>query len=434
MKVLLVSPYPPSRDGLASYAAEMVRRLKDSNDLGILTSVAPSSVASPAEGVYRILAANPLSVLRCVRLMRDFRPQIIHFQYSIAALGLGVGPAMLSVGVARLRYGTRLVFTLHEVRRELMRLGFVGRLLYSAIVRVSDTLIVHTSEARTLLIEQCGAAPRIIRVVPHGVAPPQSAISAGSVDASRAFGGGEDARSVVLYLGYLHPDKGVHHLLAALDILRKRDPAFDRRVRVIIAGVVRPRAGVFRWFERADHRYEQKLRGLVDSGGCGGVVAFTGFVPDEDLIPLIRAARTIVLPYTNVSQSGVGNLALAAGTPVIASDLPGLREPLQDGALYFPTGDVGALADALDRILTDDELHHELQRRARSLRNAQSTTEVAEEVARIYEETVTLERDGSPLFWYRGRPGRPSSSMHVDGLDPPTRVGQAQDAAGRVAE
>jgi glycosyltransferase involved in cell wall biosynthesis len=62
--------------------------------------------------------------------------------------------------------------------------------------------------------------------------------------------------------------------------------------------------------------------------------------------------------------------ALARGIPVLASSVP---DALGDGGLLVPPGDVDALADALRRWLTDDELRRDLRSAARRRRDELST-------------------------------------------------------------
>ena len=85
-------------------------------------------------------------------------------------------------------------------------------------------------------------------------------------------------------------------------------------------------------------------------------VVLCGRVSDDELAALYAGARATVLP-SRLEGFGFTPLeSLAAGTPVVVSDLPSLRETLGDAALMVPPGDPVALADALLRIDGDEEL------------------------------------------------------------------------------
>jgi glycosyltransferase involved in cell wall biosynthesis len=92
----------------------------------------------------------------------------------------------------------------------------------------------------------------------------------------------------------------------------------------------------------------------------------------------------MVMPYTNVTQSGVLNLAVAVGVPAIVSDLPGLREDADGSALLVPPADPAGLAAALRTILTDDTLHAELHERQIARRERTSFANVAATLDELY--------------------------------------------------
>ena len=83
------------------------------------------------------------------------------------------------------------------------------------------------------------------------------------------------------------------------------------------------------------------------------------------------------MPYRHVAQSGVATWALAAGLPVVASDLPGLREGLGEAAVYVAPDDPLALADGICSVLDDDERRAAMARSAHTLAEAQSFEIVA---------------------------------------------------------
>ena len=90
--------------------------------------------------------------------------------------------------------------------------------------------------------------------------------------------------------------------------------------------------------------------------GVSNQIIFTGFVSVSDLVALYRDATALVY----LSMSGPENLppleAFALNCPVIASDIPGAKEQLEDCALFVPPYDVGAISDGMYKILTDDKL------------------------------------------------------------------------------
>jgi glycosyltransferase involved in cell wall biosynthesis len=98
-----------------------------------------------------------------------------------------------------------------------------------------------------------------------------------------------------------------------------------------------------------------------------------GYLPQGDLVQVVAGATALVVPSWYEGFGLPALEALACGTPVVASDLPALREVLGDQADLVPPGDPAALADALARTL--DDPGDERRRAARRTRAAGFTWE-----------------------------------------------------------
>lgn len=140
----------------------------------------------------------------------------------------------------------------------------------------------------------------------------------------------------VLYVGRLHPVKGV-------DVLLRSWQRVVRRVDGLELWVV------------GDGPEEGNLRALADSLGIAGNVRFIGAVTDrERLRSLYRGARVVVVPSRS---EGLGNVLLeagACGALRIASAIGGIPEIIEDGLTGFlaPKEDVCALAERIEQVLS----------------------------------------------------------------------------------
>ncbi|MGQ0539056.1 MAG: glycosyltransferase family 4 protein [Gemmatimonadaceae bacterium] len=148
------------------------------------------------------------------------------------------------------------------------------------------------------------------------------------------------------YLGRLKKYKGVDLILRAFRSVTASD------ARLLIAGA-------------GDYRSE--LERLAASLDLRDRVTFLGRISEEDKLHLLR--RSWALAFTSPKEGwGITNLeAAACGTPVVASDSPGLRESVRDGESGFLVthGDVAALAAALNRLAASSVLVESLGARAR---------------------------------------------------------------------
>ena len=77
------------------------------------------------------------------------------------------------------------------------------------------------------------------------------------------------------------------------------------------------------------------------------------YISEAEVDGVLAGASLVALPYTQASQSGVGLLAIAAGVPVVVSDLGALPELAYDGSFVSAAGDPRALAEAILRHLDD---------------------------------------------------------------------------------
>lgn len=398
----MVGPYPPQPDGIGIHTRNLAEALAPAAHVEVLTRCGPG-IGADGHRVMRVLSANPLCLFAATRALRRSAPDVLHYQFNIPALGLAWIWAILAGFLVRRSSGARLFITLHEVRRDTVLLGPVGPYMYRGLARVADVLVVYTSEARTLLVERCRIPGDEVAVMPHGA--PDSIREPSKAERERLLASLGLSGPPILLFGYLHPHKGVEHLIAAIADLRRRDdaPLGDRQV--LVAGTVRARRGLFRYFESKDRAYERMLHDAVEKGGLSDVVRFAGHVEQEDRDVLLKSAWCAVVPYVDATQSGVLNLLVAAGVPVVASRLPGLEETLGDAGLFVAPGSAPELADAIRRLARDPELHAALSARMRAVHESITFARVAELlIARYHEALGVAPRHVRPLR--RGRPPR----------------------------
>jgi D-inositol-3-phosphate glycosyltransferase len=114
---------------------------------------------------------------------------------------------------------------------------------------------------------------------------------------------------------------------------------------VLVAGKMKPN-------EEAEHRH------FVETHGLGERVRFDiGHVSDAALPSYYRAADVVALPYLRIYESAVALMAMSLERPVIASDLPPLREVVGEDSrgMLFPVGDAAALANQIGALLQSPE-------------------------------------------------------------------------------
>ena len=181
----------------------------------------------------------------------------------------------------------------------------------------------------------------------------------------------------ILYLGRLKKYKSIDHILQAA----VRLPAAVGNWRVVIVGA-------------GDDR--PRLESLARKLHIEHKVEFTGFVDPATKVDYLRRARVAVCPSLKEGWGLTNIEANACGTPVVAADVPGLRDSVRDGTtgLLYPYGNIDALAERLAAVLGDQALWNRLS--AGGLAWAQSFhwDEAARRTEALIEQVITESRRG----------------------------------------
>lgn len=147
--------------------------------------------------------------------------------------------------------------------------------------------------------------------------------------------------------------------------------------------------------------YAADLVRQVSECGVQDSVRFRGHLDHRDLMGLLMNARACVAPSRFENLSRVPGEALAAGTPVIASDIPSFREACGDAALFFPVGDHRQLVRCMTAVMEDDDLRRRLVAQCRRHLARQPPGQASERILQLIEGLVEAR---SPRIWHRGAP------------------------------
>ena len=114
-----------------------------------------------------------------------------------------------------------------------------------------------------------------------------------------------------------------------------------------------------------------------------------GRVPQEQLLDELARADILVAPSLKGESFGlVLAEAMAAGVPVVASDIPGYRDVVGDAGVLVPPGDPAALARAISGLLADDDRRLELGAAGRRTASAYAWPQVAKHIQAVYAEVT----------------------------------------------
>lgn len=300
--------------------------------------------------------SNPRSAAVSHRLSRKMRADGIDLAHLL------VGPDELWLAVlAWLLCNVPLVTTMivpnpHKGENipQFMMVG-IQQLLASA----SDMIIVNGENLVELVQTRYSVSPERVLYVP---------LSARSMATPWADETLNEEPCTVLFFGRATPHKGLEYLVRAQPFISEQLP--NARVLISAHG---PELARCRQLIEDHDRFEIN----------------EGIVPGDVMAAYFRRASVVALPYLSAASSGVLMTAYNFGKPVVASDIGGLSEYIEDGqtGLLVPPTNVEELAGAIVRLLTDDTL------RQRMGQNAQRwVDEQQERITRLtleaYERTL----------------------------------------------
>jgi glycosyltransferase involved in cell wall biosynthesis len=369
MRVTLVSPYDPlppmaadpqgTVGGVERVLGEVAHRLVDrGHEVTVLCSTTAPASETRQEGV---------KVVRKNRRFSIMRSPVGHLASSIPEDAdivqvAGIYPFTTAPVLARAhRLGIPALLDFHVEPAPASRFARAAARAYRVTTarryRLADSVLVRSMQYAEASPSLAGIPRERWRVVPNGIDPDRFRVH------TKGNGG------YVLYVGRLVPYKGVDTLLRAY--ARLQDP-----LPLVLAG---------------DGPSRGRLQLLATRLGLDA--RFLGRVSEDALPRLYGGARLTVLPSVTRQESfGIVLLeSLACGTPVLASDLPGVAELARLGGRTAPPRDVGAWADALQESSQPGALPRG-PAVADPVRQAYSWDAVAARLESVYEEVLGRRR------------------------------------------
>ena len=182
-----------------------------------------------------------------------------------------------------------------------------------------------------------------------------------------------DGRVQILLFGKIKAYKGVDVMLRALALVPR-----DVRERCVVKVVGWPEMPMAPLFAMVK---DLQLEGQVEFD--------LRFIPEDEVTSLVASADILAFPYRDIDASGVLMLAIAAGRPIVASNLGTFSEWLSDQAegTLVPPGDPVELSRSLERLISDAEYRNSKSQRILDLRDAVPTwTSIARLTETAYEK------------------------------------------------
>lgn len=376
LRIAQVSPYDyPYPGGVTEHISYLGHHLRNMGH--DVTIIAPSStpedelddhvvrigsfiVPVPFSGSVARLSLSPRMYLQVRSLLNDEQFDIIHIHE----------PTVPTLAPAILRYSRSVnVGTFHAYRETGTGLE-VSRPLFRYLQRLHGRICV--SEANRTYVQRYFSGE--YRVIPNGIEVSRFADE--TISPIEKF---DDDYLNVLFVGRLEERKGFRYLLRAFRQVKKD----VGNARLLVVGAYEKEDKVS-YLEYVRHYH------LHD-------VKFIGYVPSDELPRWYHTADVFCAPSTGYESFGIVLLeAMAAGVPIVASNIAGYRSVLQHGVQgeLVPPADPEMLASTLTRLLRDPERRQTYADAGRETAPRYAWKRVSERVLSYYHEL--LEQYPSP--------------------------------------
>lgn len=350
MRIVQLNPFHyPYRGGIEHRTHEISRRLATKHEVIVLTARLPDTAQEETMDGYRVVRLpsrfitnyNPpfVSTPGVLDVLESLNPDLVDFHYRWAP----------SYTNAMKKYRGRWMFTFHNTYGEghgpARLVSAMNDARFCRLIRDRRTVCVSQFVRNDLLAR--GFRPELTDVVSLGVDMYDGPVS-------------EDG--FILFTGRLVATKGLRHLIEAMRTV-------DGQLVIMGRGPE-----------------EKRLRSLAERKGVSEKVVFTGHVSEEEKVRLMSSCNVFVMPSLFESFGLAAAEAMAYGKPLVASSVGGLPEVVGDGGILVPPASPSELGVALDRLLRDDELRHDLGRRARAHIARFSWDNITARTERVYLE------------------------------------------------
>lgn len=280
MRVAMVTgSYPPQPCGVGDYTHRLVQQMKSSGvavDVITTKSIAPRNAD---EVKYELSDWRISSWREGVKWIAARNYDLIHIQYPARFYGYLPDLALLTWMVRRSLPDIPIIVTLHE-----FRITHLLRKMTAAVIAHYANAVVVTAESELRRFEQLlwwmKGKVHLIRLA---VVVPTVQVTSEERETLRKSHGFHADDVVIVFFGFLHPNKGIERLVASFALVHARRPA----ARLLVISMFNPDTDT----------YHRQMAQLVREQGIEDVVTWAGYAPHEQVSRLLSMADLGVLPY-----------------------------------------------------------------------------------------------------------------------------------------
>lgn len=293
------------------------------------------------------------------RIFKAEKPDLVHTH------------ASMSARIAARQAGAKVIYTRHSVFKPSKKISHgPGKLINGMINNYLADGIIAVAEAAKENLTDTGVSAKKIRVILNGVDALKETSESEKSQLRERFGV-KSGEKVVSIVARLEDIKGHEYFIEAADELIKK----GIKARFFIAGT---------------GSYENVLKEKVKAMNLTDNVIFTGFITDVDKLMAITDVQANASYGTEATSLALLE-GMSIGIPAVVSDFGGNPGVIKTGrnGIVVPKQNSHALAEGLEKLLTDDELYKKMSAGAREIFNSAFTSKaMTENTENYYKEII----------------------------------------------
>jgi len=325
----VVSTFPPYRGGMGNVAYYLAEQLSISGNNVTIFTPKYGFNDEDLQSFFKIHKLLPQFRFGNSAVVLHLAYRLIFKKFDLVHLHYPFIGASLPVILAKLLKGKKIKLVLHYhmdlVGRDWRRFVYnsYNFIFLKSLIRLADVVLTTSEDylKHSIIYQYYPKYQAKFKTLPNGVDVEKFKPLGKSFSLIEKYN--LNGKKIILFVGALdsaHYFKGVNYLIKAIEMLKRED------FKLIIVG---------------DGDLKPVYQDMVESFNLNDQVIFTGYIPDESLVKYYNLADIFVLPSIDQSEAfGMVLLeAMSCAKPVIASDLPGVREVINkniSGCLFKP--------------------------------------------------------------------------------------------------
>ncbi len=376
-KIAFVGSFPPRRCGIAMFTSDLINNIEKVSNGAFCAQV--FAMDSGLEHYYQkpvSFTIDPDSVddyLGAADYVNYSDIDIVSIQHEFGLFGGNAGAHLLEF----MNNTAKPIFTtLHTVLQKPDE-NYYNSMM--GVCKASEKIIVMNQKGVQMLQDIYNVSPAKIELISHGI-PDLPKADAKEYKSTLGIGN----RKVILTAGFLSRNKGIECMLSAMPkVLDKHPDAL-----YIVLGATHPNVARVDGLE-----YYHSLLKLVEKLSLKQNVEFHHhYVKNDKLFGYLCAADIYVTPYKHEQQITSGSLIMAMGTgrAVVSTPYWAAQELLAErrGKLVH-FGDSGEIADAVTKILSDEEYASQMRERAYQYGRSITWPKIARKYIHMFESVCS---------------------------------------------